>query len=58
MVDYTLVGTQAGNMGDTGTVVEMESLYLQCVAYNNLNYVHMEMWEWYIWGEANFLLGT
>ena len=28
------VGTQAGNMEDTGTMVEMESLYLQCVAYN------------------------
>ena len=38
MVDYTLVGIQAGNMDDTGTMVEMESLYLQCVAYNNLNY--------------------
>ena len=47
MVDYTLVGTQAGNMGDTGTMVEMESPYLYSVAYINLNYVHMEMWEWY-----------
>ena len=39
------VGTQAGNMEDIGMMVEMESLYLYSVAYNNLNYVHMEMWE-------------
>ena len=28
------VGTHAGNMEDIGTMVEMESLYLQYVAYN------------------------
>ena len=30
------VGTQAGNLEDIGMMVEMESLYLQCVAYNYL----------------------
>ena len=36
MVDYTLLGIQAGNMDDTGTMVEMESLYLYSVAHNKL----------------------
>ena len=28
VADYMLVGIQAGNLDDSGTVVEMESLYL------------------------------
>ena len=45
------VGIQAGNMEDIGMMVEMESLYLQYVAYN------ANMWE-RPGGEANFQLYT
>ena len=44
-----LVGIQAGNMEDTGMMVEMGLLHLQCVAYNYLPGMQlhcMEMWEW------------
>ena len=57
MADYTLVGIQAGNVEDIGMMVEMESLYLQSVAYNNLNYARIGN-VGVAWGVANFLLGT
>ena len=55
------VGIQAGNREDIGMMVEMESLYLQRVAYNyydlagNANMYTLKMWQW-PGGEANFQL--
>ena len=40
------VGIQAGNMEDIGMVVEMESLYLQCVYIAYANMYTLKMWEW------------